>query len=138
MAWDSPAIMWNCFLWMEGGLQLSGHYLAPQYWFQAWTIPLSHICLFSSFPLQAPWAAQVAGALPSGHKSLVPHCKAGGKCLLLKPSGAWSDQVGFITCLLRRLPLETSQGSYSHLFLPCQVHTCAKSVLSTPHQWSQV
>lgn len=31
------------------------------------------ICWLSSFPLQAPWAAQVAGALPSGasHWSLI-------------------------------------------------------------------
>lgn len=47
------------------------------------------ICLFSSLSLQAPWAAQEAGALPSGHKSLVTHCQAGGEC-----------QVGFITCVL--------------------------------------
>lgn len=67
---NSPATVWNCFLWLEGRLQLSGRDLAPQYWFQACRIPLSHICWFSSFPLQAPWAAQVAGALLSGHKTL--------------------------------------------------------------------
>lgn len=71
------------------------------------------ICLLSSFPLQAPWAAQVAEALPSGHKPLVTHCKAGGKCLLLRCMVRSGSSLPVYSS---RLPLETSQVPYPSSF----------------------
>lgn len=113
---NSPATVWNCFLWLEGGLQLSGRGLASQYWFQAWRSPLSQGLMAFLLPPASSLGSPGSQSAALWHKSLVTHCKAGGKCLLLKPSGAWSDQVGFITCLLSRLPLETSQVPYTSFF----------------------
>lgn len=117
-----PTTLWNCFLWLEGGLQLSGHGLASQYCFQAWRSPLSHdlfvFLLVPASSLGSPgsWSAalwsQVTGHSLSG----------------------WWWMSGWLHYLCTQC-LNTSQVPYSHLFLPCQVHTCAKSLPSTLHQW---
>jgi len=63
------------------------------------------ICQLPSFPLEAPGAARTAGRLPSEHRSACCCSPTAGSILNVSSQGTCSDQMGFVTHVLCRLPL---------------------------------